>query len=199
MASPIYRAWKEDRAKWIMLARSIAVLLRNTIASSTPPVSIDDLFTARSRITLTTLPMANVSLFWAVGKCEGGADPDVTVGDELWRGTWMTKDTPVGDELRRGMWMTKDAATGDELRGNHMIPNRYHPIPARYQNLIHRKHHPPYGQSVTLSVCHHPGGPVPIAMHACLAINPAAAVQYTYQVVRIIHPTNLTPVFGVSY
>uniref|UniRef100_A0A0E0NJ99 Uncharacterized protein n=1 Tax=Oryza rufipogon TaxID=4529 RepID=A0A0E0NJ99_ORYRU len=55
------------------------------------------------------------------------------------------------------------------------------------------------GQSVTLSVCHHPGGPVPIAMHACLAINPAAAVQYTYQVVRIIHPTNLTPVFGVSY
>uniref|UniRef100_A0A0E0NJ98 Uncharacterized protein n=1 Tax=Oryza rufipogon TaxID=4529 RepID=A0A0E0NJ98_ORYRU len=54
-------------------------------------------------------PVTSSDVAWTV--------QDVTVGDELRRGTWMTKDTPVGDKLRRGMWMTKDAATGDELRG----------------------------------------------------------------------------------
>uniref|UniRef100_A0A0E0PBQ6 Uncharacterized protein n=1 Tax=Oryza rufipogon TaxID=4529 RepID=A0A0E0PBQ6_ORYRU len=30
---------------------------------------------------------------------------------------------------------------------NRMIPVRYHPISARYQDLIHRKHHPPRGKN----------------------------------------------------
>uniref|UniRef100_A0A0E0N5J2 Uncharacterized protein n=1 Tax=Oryza rufipogon TaxID=4529 RepID=A0A0E0N5J2_ORYRU len=31
--------------------------------------------------------------------------------------------------------------------GNRMIPGRYHLIPVRYQDLIHRKHHPPRGKN----------------------------------------------------
>jgi hypothetical protein len=35
--------------------------------------------------------------------------PPVTSSDVA----WTVEDAAVGDELRRGTWMTKDAATGD--------------------------------------------------------------------------------------
>uniref|UniRef100_A0A0D9Z911 Uncharacterized protein n=1 Tax=Oryza glumipatula TaxID=40148 RepID=A0A0D9Z911_9ORYZ len=98
---------------------------------------------------------------------------DVAVGDELRRGTtqppatssdvvWTVEDAAVGDELRRGAWMTEDAAAADELRRgvdgrgcgrrrralqNRMIPDRYHPIPVKYQDLIPRKYHPLCGKN----------------------------------------------------
>uniref|UniRef100_A0A0D3H5N8 Uncharacterized protein n=1 Tax=Oryza barthii TaxID=65489 RepID=A0A0D3H5N8_9ORYZ len=38
---------------------------------------------------------------------------------------------------------------------NRMIPNRYLPIPAMYQDLIHRKHHPPRGKNRMISDRYH--------------------------------------------
>uniref|UniRef100_A0A0D9ZTA1 Uncharacterized protein n=1 Tax=Oryza glumipatula TaxID=40148 RepID=A0A0D9ZTA1_9ORYZ len=38
---------------------------------------------------------------------------------------------------------------------NRMIPDSYHPIPARYQDLIHRKHHPPRGKNRLIPDRHH--------------------------------------------
>uniref|UniRef100_A0A0E0NCX3 Uncharacterized protein n=1 Tax=Oryza rufipogon TaxID=4529 RepID=A0A0E0NCX3_ORYRU len=66
----------------------------------------------------------------------------------------MTEDAAASDELRRGAdgggcgrrrraptWDVDDGTTGDDAL-NRMIPDRYHPISVRYQNLIPRKYHP---------------------------------------------------------
>uniref|UniRef100_A0A0E0D188 Uncharacterized protein n=1 Tax=Oryza meridionalis TaxID=40149 RepID=A0A0E0D188_9ORYZ len=70
---------------------------------------------------------------------------DAVTGDELRCGPWTGEDAAAGDEVRVpcGAWTGEDAGAGDDASkpSSWYLVGRYHPILARYQDLIPRKYH----------------------------------------------------------